>query len=298
MHGWIILDKPEGMTSVQASARVKRLTGQKKIGHAGTLDPLATGVLPLALGEATKTVPYIEGVDKAYRFTVTWGQERNTDDAEGEVTQTSDKRPTRADLEAVLPSLRGDILQVPPAFSAIKVAGERSYALARKGEAVELQARPATIHSIEIEEFSEVSAVLNCHCTKGTYVRALARDIGRKIGCLGYVSTLRRTAVGNFSESHAISLDNLAEIVHKGGHFLLPVESVLDDIPALQADSFATLRLRHGQGVNAFHFGMAVREVESSEGLTYRLMQQERLLAICSMKGGELQPVRVFNLSN
>ncbi|HCS22993.1 MAG TPA: tRNA pseudouridine(55) synthase TruB, partial [Rhodospirillaceae bacterium] len=235
VHGWLNLDKPLGLTSTQAIGRVRRLTNAQKLGHAGTLDPLATGILPIALGEATKTIPYAQDADKVYRFTVQWGAATNTDDKEGEVIATSDKRPARADIEALLPRFTGDILQTPPQFSAIKLDGERAYDLARAGQAVDIKPRPVTVFSLEITEATENEAVFEMECSKGTYVRAVARDMGQLLGCYGHVTALRRLAVGGFTEENAISLDVFEKMVQSApaDQVLLPVETVLDDIPAL-----------------------------------------------------------------
>ena len=210
MHGWLVLDKPVGMTSTQAVGAIKRLFTRKRAGHAGTLDPLASGCLPIALGEATKTVPFVMDGRKVYRFTVRWGEERDTDDADGRVTATSDARPTRAAIEALLPRFTGTIAQVPPRFSAIKIEGERAYDLARDGETVELAARPVEIHRLELVDMPDADhAEFEAECGKGTYVRALARDIGRALGCFGHVEALRRKAVGPFGENDMISLEQL-----------------------------------------------------------------------------------------
>ena len=201
MHGWLVLDKPVGMTSTHAVSVVKRLFQAKRAGHAGTLDPLASGLLPIALGEATKTVPFVMDGRKIYRFTVRWGEERDTDDAEGRVAATSAERPSADAIRALLPRFTGTIEQVPPRFSAVKIEGERAYDLARDGEVVELAPRPVEIHRLELVETPDPDhAVFAAECGKGTYVRALARDMGRALGCLGHVAALRRTAVGPFAE--------------------------------------------------------------------------------------------------
>ena len=205
--GWIIFDKPLEMTSTQAVGKLKWLFNANKAGHAGTLDPLATGLLPIALGEATKTVPFVMDGEKVYRFTVKFGEETNTDDTEGEVTQTSSHRPTDAEIEAVLPDFTGEIMQVPPAFSAIKINGERAYDKARSGEDVVLEPRPISVHSLTlIERIDEDSALFEAECGKGTYVRALARDMARKLGTYCHVTALIRVAVGPFEEEDMISL--------------------------------------------------------------------------------------------
>lgn len=256
VHGWVALDKPLGMTSTQALARVRHLFNAEKAGHGGTLDPLATGLLPIALGEATKTVAYAMDGRKVYRFTVRWGEERSTDDLEGEVTASSALRPSRAAIEVVLPRFVGEIMQVPPAFSAIKVAGERAYDLARAGEAVALAARPVIVEALTLTDIPDPDhASFEVDCGKGTYVRSLARDLGQALGCLGHVTLLRRVAVGPFREADMISLEKLGELSHKapGGNaitgVLLPIETVLDGIPALAVDVEQARRLRLGQSV-------------------------------------------------
>ena len=207
MNGWLVLDKPVGMTSTHAVSVVKRLYRAKRAGHAGTLDPLASGLLPIALGEATKTVPFVMDGRKTYRFTVRWGEERDTDDAEGRPVAVNDARPSPDDISALIPRFCGTIEQVPPRYSAVKVDGERAYDLARDGEIVELKARPVDIHRFELVETPDPDhSVFAAECGKGTYVRALARDMGRALGCLGHVTALRRTSVGPFREEDAIGL--------------------------------------------------------------------------------------------
>ncbi|MFZ0810817.1 MAG: tRNA pseudouridine(55) synthase TruB, partial [Bradyrhizobium sp.] len=241
VHGWVVLDKPIGMTSTHAVAVVKRLFSAKRAGHAGTLDPLASGGLPIAIGEATKTVPFVMDGRKRYRFTVTWGEERDTDDTEGRVTRTSDLRPSPEAIMALLPRFTGLIEQIPPQYSAIKVQGERAYDLARDGETVELKPRPVEIHQLTlVEQIDNSHSVLEAECGKGTYVRALARDIGRILGCFGHISALRRTLVGPFVENDMIPLEQLEALCDRAASgegsladALLPVETALDDIPAL-----------------------------------------------------------------
>ncbi|MCB1434553.1 MAG: tRNA pseudouridine(55) synthase TruB, partial [Alphaproteobacteria bacterium] len=216
VHGWVILDKPYGMTSTQAVGKVRWLFNAQKAGHGGTLDPLATGLLPIALGEATKTVSHAMDGRKIYRFTAHWGEERSTDDLEGEVTAQSVERPTVTQIEAILPRFTGEIQQAPPAFSAIKVAGERAYDLARAGEAVDLAPRPVHIEDLNLVDIPDTDhATFEVTCGKGTYIRSLARDMGRALACLGHVSMLRRIAVGPFTETDMISLEKLEELRHK-----------------------------------------------------------------------------------
>lgn len=258
-----------------------------KIGHAGTLDPLASGVLPLALGEATKTIPYMVDKGKAYAFTVTWGEQRDTDDSEGKTVATSPKRPTREEIEAILPQFTGNILQTPPMYSAIKVEGERAYALARAGETVELKPRNVCIDTLTVNSYHADNTSFICHCSKGTYIRSLARDMGDKLGCYGYISVLRRLAVGKFTENDAISLDNLEKLVHKDAPIkVLPVESALDDIPALEIEPDQAARLKRGQNVPV--------KLVSEESVLARC--DGLPIALCSVSQGQMKPVRVFNL--
>jgi tRNA pseudouridine55 synthase len=243
VHGWIVLDKPVGMSSTHAVSVVKRLFQAKRAGHAGTLDPLASGVLPIALGEATKTVSFVMEGRKVYRFTVRWGEERDTDDAEGRITAVSAERPSADAISAALPRFVGQITQVPPRFSAIKIDGERAYDLARDGESVEIAARPVEIHRLElIETADQDHAKFMAECGKGTYVRALARDLGRMLGCQGHVAALRRTAVGPFGEDVGVCLDALQrlrpdETAAAERAALLPVETGLAALPALRVSA-------------------------------------------------------------
>ncbi|OYR10428.1 tRNA pseudouridine(55) synthase TruB [Brucella grignonensis] len=212
VSGWVIFDKPKGMGSTEAVSKIKWLFNAEKAGHAGTLDPLASGMLPIALGEATKTVPYVMDGTKVYRFTVTWGEERSTDDLEGVATKNSDKRPSQADVEALLPNYTGLISQIPPQFSAIKIAGERAYDLAREGETVEIPAREVEIDRLEIVEFPDENRTeFEVECSKGTYVRSLARDMGRDLGCYGHISDLRRIEVAPFTDEDMVTLAELEE---------------------------------------------------------------------------------------
>jgi tRNA pseudouridine55 synthase len=295
--GWVVLDKPVGMTSTQAVARIKRLFKADKAGHAGTLDPLASGLLPIALGEATKTVSFAMDGRKIYRFTVKWGEERSTDDLEGPVTATSDSRPMQASIEALLPQFRGEIMQAPPAFSAIKVQGERAYDLARSGEAVNLAPRPVFIDRLELVECPDVDhAVFETECGKGTYIRALARDMGRASGCLGHVAALRRVAVGPFAEADMISLDKLTEMSHKAPGpmaitgVLRPLETVLDGIPALAVKDAEAQRLKQGQSV--LLRGANAPIAEAAVLVTWG----GKPLGLCSIEQGALKPKRLFNL--
>lgn len=299
VHGWIALDKPIGMTSTHAVAVIKRLFSAKRVGHAGTLDPLASGLLPIALGEATKTVPFIMDGRKVYRFTVRWGEERDTDDAEGRVTRTSGARPTPDAIHALLPRFTGLIEQVPPKFSAIKVEGERAYDLARGGEVVELQARPVQIDRLELVETPGADqAVFEAECGKGTYVRALARDFGRILGCFGHVTALRRLIVGPFRTADMISLAEIQALCDRAAagegslaDALLPVETALDDIPALAVSKADAARLQRGQAVL-----VRGRDAPILSGTLYVTASGE-LIALAEANRGEIVPKRVFNLT-
>jgi len=252
VHGWLNCDKPLGLTSTQALGRARRALGGKKAGHGGTLDPLATGVLPLAFGEATKLIPYIMDGDKEYEFTLLWGEARATDDAEGEVTKTSAIRPSRAEIEAALSSFIGTVLQKPPAFSAIKVKGERAYDLARAGEIVELAPRQIRIHALELLEVQgQESASFRVSCGKGMYVRSLARDLAEKLGTCGYVSRLRRTKVGPFKIENATSMDKLEASTPQNAvsGYLLPIKSALGSILTLNLSQNEANLLNLGQKI-------------------------------------------------
>jgi len=299
VHGWIVLDKPVGMTSTCAVSIIKHLFSAKRAGHAGTLDPLASGALPIALGEATKTVPFVMDGRKLYRFTICWGEERDTDDAEGGVTATSDKRPDLDAVRALLPSFTGVIQQVPPRFSAIKIEGERAYDLARDGAPVELSARPVEIARLDLVYVPDADhAVLEAECGKGTYVRSLARDLGRSLGCFGHVSALRRAAVGPFDEKAMILLEELEALCHRAAigegslaDLILPVETALDDIPALAVSRVDAARLQRGQTVI-----VRGRDAPIFRGPVYVTVAGQ-LLALAEVDHGEIVPKRVFNLA-
>jgi len=298
VNGWVILDKPVGMTSTAAVARVKRIFNARKAGHAGTLDPLASGLLPVALGEATKTVPFVMDGAKTYRFTVRWGIETTTDDADGEPVATSDKRPTAETVDEAAAAFVGEISQVPPAFSAVKVVGERAYDLAREGTPAKLQARPAMVFSLIHLGFADADhSRFEAECGKGTYVRALARDLGRELGSYGHVAALRRTRVGPFGEADMISLEMLEELRHSAAargdpeHVLRPVETALDDIPALAISRSDAARLRRGQAVL-----IRGRNAPLKQGTVYATAGGT-LVALGEIKRGELHPTRVFNLA-
>jgi tRNA pseudouridine55 synthase len=299
VHGWIVLDKPVGMTSTHAVSVIKHLFAAKRAGHAGTLDPLASGCLPIALGEATKTVPFVVDGRKSYRFTIRWGEERDTDDAEGRIVEASDRRPDAAAIQALLPRFTGTIEQVPPRYSAVKIAGERAYDLARDGEVLELAPRTVSIHRLDLIEVPDLDhAVLAAECGKGTYVRSLARDLGRALGALGHVSALRRSRVGPFGEADMISLEPLGSLCHRAaageGHLadiLLPIETALDDIPALAVSSADAARLGRGQAVL-----LRGRDASIVRGMV-QVASSGQIVAIAEVDRGEIIPKRVFNLT-
>ena len=316
VHGWVVLDKPLEMTSTQAVGKVRRLFGAQKAGHAGTLDPLATGVLPIALGEATKTVPFLMDGDKTYRFTVAWGARTDTDDREGRVVETSDVRPSEAEVAAALPAFTGDILQTPPQYSAVKVGGERAYDIARDGEAVMLEPRPVFIEALRIVSHTLEQTVLECDCGKGTYVRSLARDLGAMLGTCAHVAGLRRTRVGPLGERDLVTFEaieaalaerreageasrvagdaheevRLAQTVSAWDSTLLrSVETALDDIPAVAVGGSDASRLRNGQSI-------ILRGRDAPlPGPAYARHGRE-LVALGEVENGELHPRRVFNL--
>ncbi|MCX5520615.1 tRNA pseudouridine(55) synthase TruB [Kaistia defluvii] len=294
VSGWLSLDKPLGMTSTQAVSVVKRLFGAQKAGHAGTLDPLATGCLPIALGEATKTVPFIMDGRKIYGFTVRWGEETRTDDAEGQPVATSDVRPTREAIEAILGEFTGEIMQVPPAFSAIKVEGERAYDLARDGEDVVLEARPIQVHRLDLVDMpDEHTAVFSAECGKGTYVRAIARDMARALGTRGHVVGLRRLLVGPFDEASMVKLDDLRATHEEGGSegcdtHLDPVAFALGELAEVRLSETDAVRLRNGQSVL-----LRGRDAPAN-GETVFATVAGTLIAIGEVERGEFHPSRVF----
>jgi tRNA pseudouridine55 synthase len=247
IDGWINLDKPTRVSSTQAVGRLKFLFNAKKAGHAGTLDPLASGVLPVAFGEATKTVPIVQDGAKAYRFRVRWGEESATDDAEGEIVARSDRRPAPAEIEALLPRFVGAILQTPPTFSAIRIDGVRAYDLAREGESFEIQPRPIDVYRLDLISAERDAAVMEAECGKGAYVRAIARDLGRALGCYGHVIELRRTRVGPFAADVAIALDRLPDDANLMARAILPLQAGLAEIPVLPIDRSGAAILRRGQ---------------------------------------------------
>ncbi len=308
VHGWLVLDKPIGLSSTVAVSRVRRLFDAQKAGHAGTLDPLATGVLAVALGEATKTVPYAMDGEKLYSFTARWGESRDTDDAEGDVLERSDVRPTQAQILAQMPRFIGEISQVPPAFSAIKVQGERAYDLAREGEEFTLAPRQISIRAARLVAMPDSDhAVFELSCGKGSYVRAWVRDLALALGTCGHVSQLRRLRVGPFSIDAAISLEKLETLGHSPAalEHLRPIATALDGIPALAVTGQDSIRLRSGNPIliRAPHFAHLVQgipEVETDfQGLTVLLSTaQGEPVALASVAQGEFRPFRVFNFGS
>ncbi|WBU56913.1 tRNA pseudouridine(55) synthase TruB [Paracoccus sediminicola] len=289
ISGWLIVDKPAGVGSTDVVGRVRWALDAKKAGHAGTLDPDATGVLAVALGEATKTVPLLTEALKAYDFTVNWGAETTTDDASGAVVETSDQRPASDTIRAALPGFTGEIMQVPPAFSAVKVDGARAYDLARDGDAPELQPRPLYVDELSLIEAREDDADLHMVCGKGGYVRAIARDLGRELGCLGHVATLRRVWSGPFEVADAVPFDlidrdNQAEIETR----LLPIQSALAELPELRATEQGAIRIRNGNA------GQVLATAQFGE--TVWVSHAGQALCIGRYLGGEVQPDRVFKL--
>ncbi|MBC6405098.1 MAG: tRNA pseudouridine(55) synthase TruB [Rhodospirillales bacterium] len=298
INGWLVLDKPLAVTSTQAVSRVRRLFNARKAGHGGTLDPLASGVLPIALGEATKTVCYAMDGAKRYRFTLRWGQETGTDDADGPVVEESPHRPSIAEIEAVLPAFRGVIAQTPPVFSAVKIAGRRAYDLARNKETVALEPRRVRIDALELVDRPDRDhATFLVGCGKGAYMRALARDLGQALGTCAHVVALRRTAVGPFDEDMAISLESLAALGHTPALMeqMLPIETALDDIPAFALSEAETRRLRCGQTVSLMARVHRDRLRDLSQGSIVRATAAGQLVALARYEAGEVHPVRVIN---
>jgi tRNA pseudouridine55 synthase len=297
IHGWVVFDKPYGMSSTQAVAKIRWLFNAEKAGHGGTLDPLATGLLPIALGEATKTVQWAMDGRKVYRFRVAWGSETTTDDLEGEISVRSNARPTKDSIEAILKDFTGEIMQAPPAFSAIKIDGERAYDLARAGEAPEMVQRPVVVEELRLVDGANPDhADFEVVCGKGTYIRSLARDMGRKLGCLGHVSMLRRVSVGPLTETQMISLEKLEELSHKPDRegalkeALCSIETVLDGIPALAVMDQDAAKLRQGQKV-------LLRGSQAPVSAKAVLVRHEgRPLGICEISQGALKTIRLFNL--
>jgi tRNA pseudouridine55 synthase len=298
LDGWLIVDKPQGLTSTDVVNRVRRWFDAQKAGHGGTLDPLATGLLPIAFGAATKTVPYVMDGTKVYHFTLRMGDARDTDDADGASIGLSDVRPTDEQLRAALPAFTGDIMQVPPAFSAIKVGGERAYDLARAGAAPVLEARPARVDRFElIERIDADTAVFEVQSGKGVYMRSLARDLAIACGTLGHVAALRRLRVGPFSEAQAIPLDKLQrgeDTPPVSPDFLLPVATALADIPALALTEAEAFGLSHGQAISLVSLMGRIPRAANPDGGLARAMAGSRVIGLCRLEDGMLKPERLL----
>jgi tRNA pseudouridine55 synthase len=298
LDGWLIVDKPQGLTSTDVVNRVRRAFDAQKAGHGGTLDPLATGLLPVAFGAATKTVPYVMDGTKIYRFTLRLGEARDSDDADGQPVGTSDVRPTDAQIRAALPAFRGDIMQVPPAFSAVKVEGERAYDLARAGAPPVLQPRPARVDRFDLIERPDADhALFEVHSGKGVYMRSLARDLAIACGTLGHVAALRRLRVGPFTEAQAIPLDKLqraADTPPVSPDFLLPVATALADIPALALTEAEACDLSHGQAISLVALMGRIPRAADPDGGLARAMAGSRVLGLCRLEDGWLKPERLL----
>lgn len=321
IHGWINFNKPVGMTSTQAVGKIRYALKAQKVGHGGTLDPLASGVLPIALGEATKTVNYIQDAMKIYEFTVTWGEQRSTDDAEGEAIQKSDARPTQEQITALLPQFIGDIEQLPPQFSAIKIDGERAYDIARDGEHADIKPRKVYIEEFEMVDLSGRSEPASLRhnetkfrvkCGKGTYIRSLARDMGQILGCFGYISALKRTKVGVMALEDAISLDIFEQMIDnpdqekdsKSGNadFVLPLQTVLDDIPVLALKDQEARLFKNGNAVSFLSKPDLARleaigiDWKSDDIFTALATYEDQALAMIETDGAKVQPKKVFQM--
>jgi tRNA pseudouridine55 synthase len=298
LDGWLIIDKPPGLTSTDVVNRVRRAFDARKAGHGGTLDPLATGVLPVAFGAGTKTVPYVMDGTKLYRFTLRFGEARDTDDADGQVTATTDARPADEQIRAALAAFTGDIMQVPPAFSAVKVAGERAYDMAREGRPATLGPRPAHVDRfVLVERPDPDAAVLEAECGKGVYMRSLARDLALACGTLGHVAALRRLRVGPFTEAQAIPLDKLlasGDTAPASPDLLLPVATALADIPALALTEAEAAALSHGQAISLIELMGRIPPAADPNGGLARAMAGSRVLGLCRLEDGWLRPERLL----
>ena len=298
IHGWVIIDKSQGLQSTETTNRVRRVFDAQKAGHGGTLDPLATGVLAVALGEATKTVPYVMDGPKTYHFTVTFGARTSSDDSEGEVLETSDVRPSEDDVRVAMARFMGDIMQTPPKVSAIKVDGERAYDLARDGEEFELAARPMTVYRLEMLNYAPDSASFEVEATKGFYVRALARDLALACGTLGHVTSLRRLATGPFTLEQAVSLEKLEQVGQGSDLFEYLADPIhaLAGIPAVDLDPTEAVRMRNGNPVSLVRRSQIGRLGGIGPDDEVVVTVQGQLLALARFEAGQLQPIRVFNL--
>ncbi len=299
IHGWIAVDKPSGLTAATVVSRIKRSMNAEKVGHGGTLDPLATGILPIALGEATKTVSFAMDGRKTYRFEVIWGAQTDTDDSDGQVIGTAEGRPGSAEIIAALPAFTGAIQQVPPDYSAIKVAGKRAYALARQGETLTLEARTVQVDRFSLLQSGPERANFEVECGKGTYIRALVRDLALTLGTLGHISALRRMRCGPFGLERAISLEMLESLGHKAAasEYLLPVATVLDDIPALALTAEEARRMRQGQSIALWPVAKRSPLSGLEPGDAVQVRYGDTLIAVAEVGEGMVRPVRVMNLS-
>ena len=310
LNGWLIIDKPYEMGSTNVVSKLKWLLHPKKIGHAGTLDPLATGVLPIALGKATKTIPFVMDGKKTYRFIVKWGTQTSTDDVEGEITASSDKRPTLSEIKVILPQFIGDIMQTPPAYSALKIDGVRAYELARKGEAPEMKARPVHVDNLRIVpvdlhcdatdlcilEHDEVQneTMFEVDCGKGTYVRSLGREMGEKLGCFGHITMLRRIKCGPFCEKDTILLANLEKNDYNTNALsIIPVDTALSDISVLAVNEVQMKRLMNGQTISCKEFDAKVFEGFTSETVI-GLQFEKHIIALAKIERGGVKPFRIL----
>ena len=306
IDGWLNIDKEVGVGSTDIVSAVRRMLNAKKVGHAGTLDPMASGILPIALGEATKTIPYIQNARKSYKFIIKFGQATNTDDAEGEIIEKSDISISEVDIKNIIPSFIGNIEQIPPKFSAIHIDGKRAYDMARAGEEFTIKPRKIDVFSLTYEEgsFNGEEAKFSISCGKGTYIRAIARDMAKKLRTVGHLTYLRRCSVGCFNEKNAITLAKLEEMLHNSplSELVLPVATALDDIPALPLAVEEAQKIRNGQSVKFFSKSDIDRlrqcgvTIGSSEDVTVKAMLEDKLLAMAELKKAELKPLRVFNL--
>lgn len=298
IDGWLIVDKPSGIGSTDVVNKVKRAFDAQKAGHGGTLDPLATGLLPVAFGAATKTVPYVMDGTKTYRFTLKFGEARDSDDADGAVIATTDARPTDDEIRAALPAFIGDIMQVPPIYSAIKINGDRAYDLARDGQEVVLEARPARVDKFELTERPDADhAIFEVQSGKGVYMRSLARDLAKAVGSLGHIAALRRLSVGPFKESHAVPLDSLlvsGDTPAPSLDLLLPLTTALDDIPALAMSEAEAARLQFGQAISLVEFMGRVPPAANPSGGLIRAMAGERFVGLCRLEEGMCFPERLM----
>jgi len=298
LNGWLIIDKPQGLTSTDVVNKVRRGFDAQKAGHGGTLDPLATGILPIAFGHATKTVPYVMDGTKLYRFTLRLGEARDTDDADGQVIQTTAIRPTDDQLRAALPAFRGDIMQIPPVFSAIKVAGERAYDMAREGRPPVLEPRPARVDRFALIERPDADhAIFEVQSGKGVYMRSLARDLAAACGAVGHIAALRRLRVGPFTESDAIPLDKALpseDTARSSPELLLPVATALADIPALALTEAETVQLTQGQAISLLTLMGRIPGDAKPDGGLVRAMAGGRVIGLCRLEDGWLRPERIL----